>query len=207
MRWRSVSPSGLRLSADRPAARGHLGSSLHPPAPAKYDPALFLCPRRDVACDLRHSAADGVDRLRAVPLGLLHTAVTTVALFETASLSAKVSLSSVGNSSSRFTPCRACRWAGLALLALAAVATPFAFPLTVGAATSCWLTEHKPSPCIASDLEFRHGFIHQSPVVGWDWTPRANCQAARPRSNCGFARRPRMPAGCAEQRHPAAASP
>jgi exopolysaccharide production protein ExoQ len=147
---------------------GHLGSSLHPPAPAKYDPALFYARAATLHAIFVIPLLMALIRLRAVPLALLHTAVTTVALFETASLSAKVSLSIGLAIFIAVYALPRLRWAGLALLALAAVATPFAFPLTVGAATSCWLTEHKPSALHRVLIwNFVTGFIHQSPVVGW----------------------------------------
>jgi exopolysaccharide production protein ExoQ len=163
---------GLTLSAaavaiDLPLG-GHLGGALHPPAPAHYDPALFYARAITLHAVFVVPLLVALIRLRAVALGLVHTAITTAALFETASLSGKVALA-VG-----LVICLAVyglpvlRWAGLALLALAAVAVPFVFPLTVSAATDCWLTEHKPSALHRVLIwNFVAAHIHQRPLAGW----------------------------------------
>jgi exopolysaccharide production protein ExoQ len=147
---------------------GHLGSALHPPAPEHYDPALFYARAATLHAIFVIPLLMALIRLRALPLGLLHTAVTTIALFETASLSAKVSLSIGLAIFLAVYALPRLRWFGLALLALAAAATPFAFPLNFGAATACWLTAHKPSALHRVMIwNFVTAYIDQRPVVGW----------------------------------------
>ena len=147
---------------------GALGRSLHPPAGEAYDPALFYARAATLHAAFVIPLLLALIRLRALPLALLHTAITVLALFETASLSAKIALAiGFGLLGAVYLVPRL-RWAGLGVLVLAAVIVPAVFPIHPTEAESCWLIDHKPSAMhriLIWDFVAEH--IHQHPIVGW----------------------------------------
>ncbi len=147
---------------------GDLGRSLHPPAGETYDPALFYARAATLHAAFVIPLLLALIRLRAVPLAVLHTVITVVALFETASLSAKIALALGFGLLAVVYLLPRLRWAGLAVLVLAAVAVPAVFPIHPTEAEACWLTNHKPSAMhriLIWDFVAEH--IHQRPVAGW----------------------------------------
>jgi exopolysaccharide production protein ExoQ len=147
---------------------GEFGRSLHPPASDDFDPSLFYARAATLHAVFVIPLLVALIRLRAVRLAVLHTVAATLALFATASLSAKIAL---GLGLGVFVAVYALprlRWAGLALLALATVALPALFPLTIGPQTSCWLIAHKPSALHRVMIwSFVAEHIDERPLAGW----------------------------------------
>jgi exopolysaccharide production protein ExoQ len=147
---------------------GQFGRSLHPPAGETYDPALFYARAATLHAAFVIPLLLALIRLRAVPLAILHTAITVLALFETASLSAKIALAIGFGLLGLVYLVPRLRWAGLAVLAIAAVAVPAIFPIHPTEQDSCWLINHKPSAMhriLIWDFVAEH--IHQHPLIGW----------------------------------------
>jgi hypothetical protein len=147
---------------------GALGRSLHPPVGEAFDPSLFYARAATLHAAFVIPLLLALIRLRAVPLAVLHTVITVLALFETASLSAKIALVLGFALLGAVYLVPRLRWAGLAVLVLAALVVPAVFPIHPTEAESCWLIEHKPSAMhriLIWDFVAEH--IHQRPIAGW----------------------------------------
>lgn len=147
---------------------GSLGRSLHPPAPDSYEPALFYARAATLHAAFVIPLLAALIRLRATWLGVLHSVVTVLALFETVSLSAKTALV-IG-----FTVLLAVyavprlRWAGLAALVLAGATLPALLPLDPSPDLRCWLIDNKPSALHRIVIwDFVAAHIHERPLFGW----------------------------------------
>jgi hypothetical protein len=147
---------------------GDLGRALHPPAPEDYDPALFYARAATLHAAFVIPLLVALIRLRAAWLGWLHGVLTTIALFETASLSAKIALAVGFGVLLAVYAAPRLRWVGLAALALAVIVLPAAFPLKLGPEARCWLINHKPSALHRVMIwSFVADHIRARPIAGW----------------------------------------
>jgi O-antigen ligase len=147
---------------------GAMGRALHPPVGERFDPSLFYARAANLHSIFVIPLLVALIRFRAVLLALLHTSAASLALFATASLEAKIVL--VGGLIVLLSVYGVprLRWAGLALLALATIVSPFLFPLSLGPDTACWLIAHKPSALhrvMIWNFVSRH--IQERPFTGW----------------------------------------
>jgi O-antigen ligase len=147
---------------------GHLGFAFHPPTIEAFNPSLFYARAATLHAVFVVPLLMALIRLRAPRLALLHTATAWLALFATASLSAKIALVlGVALLASIYIAPRL-RWAGLALLGLAASALPLAFPVDLTQDQRCWLIQHKPSALHRLLIwDFVAAHIDERPLTGW----------------------------------------
>jgi exopolysaccharide production protein ExoQ len=144
------------------------GRALHPPVPEDFDPALYYGRAASLHAIFVIPMLLALVRLRAPLLGLLHTVLAGIAIFETSTLSAKTALAIGLLTLILVYVVPRLRWAGLALLGLAVVALPLIFPLNLGPETRCWLIDHKPSALhrvLIWNFVTRH--IDERPITGW----------------------------------------
>lgn len=147
---------------------GHLGFAFHPPTIEAFDPSLFYARAATLHAVFVVPLLMVLIRLNAPRFALLHTAAAWLALFATASLSAKIALVLGAGLLALIYFAPRLRWAGLAVLGLAASALPLAFPVDLPHDQRCWLIQHKPSALHRLLIwDFVAAHIDERPLSGW----------------------------------------
>jgi O-antigen ligase len=110
----------------------------------------------------------GLSRLGDRRLAAAYLVLTTIAILETSSLSAKIALAAGLLALATVLILPRLRWIALASLGLAAVALPWVFPVPLSAEATCWLADHKPSALHRLEIwSFVAEHIEQRPIAGW----------------------------------------
>lgn len=162
-----LSTAGAVVAVDL-ALGGHLALFLHGPQPHGIDPALAYGRAATLNAVLMVPVLVGLSRLGTPRLALTYALLTTLAILETSSLSAKTALAAGLLTLVAVLILPRLRWAALAFLSLAAVTLPLVFPVPLSAEATCWLADHKPSALHRLEIwSFVAEHIKQRPIAGW----------------------------------------
>ena len=147
---------------------GAIVRHLHKPQPANFDIAVLYSRGATIHAVLLVPLSIILLRLGKPGLAVLQAAIGIIAILVTASLSAKMALGGALAAAAAIRLLPQLRWALLGLLALAAAALPFIFPIGFDAATTCWLDNNKASALHRIYIwNFAAERIAEHPVIGW----------------------------------------
>jgi len=162
-----LSAAGAVVAVDL-ASGGHLALFLHQPGLDGIDPALAYGRAATLNAILTVPVLVGLWRLGDRRSAAAYMLLTTIAILETSSLSAKIALAAGLLALATVLILPRVRWIALALLGLAAVALPLVFPVPLNAEVTCWLADHKPSALHRLEIwGFVAEHIEQRPIAGW----------------------------------------
>jgi exopolysaccharide production protein ExoQ len=167
-----LSAAGAVVAVDL-VSGGHLALFLNRPGlgginPALTNPALAYGRAATLNAILMVPVLVGLSRLGDHRLAAAYVLLTTIAILETSSLSAKVALAAGLLVLATVLILPRLRWIVLTSLGLAAVALPWVFPVPLSAEATCWLADHKPSALHRLEIwSFVAEHIEQRPIAGW----------------------------------------
>ena len=161
------SVAGVVVAVDL-ALGGRFALFLHGPQPAGIDPALAYGRASTLNAIFMVPLLVGLWRSGAPRLAAACAFLTTIAMLETSSLSAKTALAAGLLTLAAVFMLPQLRWVVLALLGLATVTLPLLFPVPLNAEATCWLADNKPSALHRLEIwSFVAEHIRQRPIAGW----------------------------------------
>jgi O-antigen ligase len=150
------------------ALGGHLAFFLHGARPDNIDPALAYGRAATLSAILTVPVLVGLWRLGTLRWVAAYVLLTTIAILETSSLSAKTALAGGLLAFAAVLTLPRLRWVMLAALGFAAVVSPLLFPVTLDADATCWVANHKPSALHRLEIwSFVAERIKERPMAGW----------------------------------------
>ena len=162
-----LSTGGVVVAVDL-VLGGHFAIFLHGPQPAGIDPALAYGRAATLNAILMVPVLVGLWRFGAPRFAAACAFLTTIAILETSSLSAKTALAAGLLTLVAVLILPQLRWVVLALLGLATVTLPLLFPVSLDAEATCWLADNKPSALHRLEIwSFVAEHIKQHPIAGW----------------------------------------